>query len=672
MKKGVLIVLLSTISILAQVNSLWMPAVFSDNMVLQQKSDCRVWGKTVPGQMVVVTGNWGVQTEVKADEKGAWIATVKTKKAGGPYELTVFAGSEKKIFKNILLGEVWLCSGQSNMEMPLAGWPPNDTIQGSAEAISGADFQNLRLFTVARNYSVAKQEDCTGKWSVCSPSTIAGFSATAFFYGRKLMKELNVPIGLINTSWGGTPAQAWTEGDFLKPYPEYFKVVSNFSGIIEEVNKLNKWHAEQKQIQVPDLPDSIRWKDMHFDDAACAAKKHNDVRWNTMELPRQWESAGLKDYDGVVWFRKTISVPGNMRNKDLILYCGLIDDFDITYVNGIVVGATEVQGKWQDQRVYKISKEINNDSILVIACRVMDNQGGGGIWGKSEGLKLLLADNSAVQINLSGSWNYFPVAEYKNNTFYYWGDDFNTYSGKPKVSISLGAYTPSLLFNGMISPLIPFVFKGAIWYQGESNTDNPSEYRSLFPAMVSSWRKTMQNGNFPFYFVQIAPFDYGKETQSQFLREAQLMAESKIAGSGMAVTMDIGNTANIHPANKKDVGERLAKIALAKTYKKNLQYSGPVLKNVVYKNKKAIITTAFADGLYIKPVHGKNNFLIAGADGVFHEAEVVIQGTNLFVSSVNVDVPVAVRYCWSNTDEATLFNGSNLPSSSFRTDNWEK
>ncbi|MBI2418384.1 MAG: glycosyl hydrolase family 2, partial [Ignavibacteriales bacterium] len=204
------------------------------------------------------------------------------------------------------------------------------------------------------------------------------------------------------------------------------------------------------------------------------------------------------------------------------------------------------------------------------------------------------------------------------------------------------------------------------------NSDNPSEYSTLFPDMVASWHKTMQNGSFPFYFVQIAPFDYGNETQSQFLREAQLMAESKIANSGMAVTMDIGNTANIHPSNKKDVGERLANIALAKTYKKNQQYSGPVLKNVVYKNKKAIITTAFADGLHIKPVHGKNNFLIAGADRVFYEAEVIIQGTTLIVSSVNVDEPVAVRYCWSNTDEATLFNKSNLPSSSFRTDNWEK
>ncbi|MBI2418711.1 MAG: glycosyl hydrolase family 2, partial [Ignavibacteriales bacterium] len=439
MKKGVLIVLLSTISIMAQVNNLWLPAVFSDNMVLQQKSNCRVWGKTVPGQTVVVSGNWGVKTEVKADKNGAWIATVKTKKAGGPYELAVVAGSEKRTLKNILFGEVWVCSGQSNMEMPLAGWPPNDTIQGSAEAISGADFPNLRLFTVARNYTVDKQSDCNGTWAVCSPSTVPGFSATAFFYGRKLMKELKVPIGLIHTSWGGTPAQAWTEADFLKPYPEYYKIVDNLNGIAGEVNALDAWLGKQKQIPVAELPEVIRWKNLQFDDAECSAKAYNDTHWGTMELPILWEKTALGDFDGVVWFRKTITLPEEMRSKELVLYCGLIDDMDATYVNGVLVGAAETGGKWQDQRVYKISKEVNNDSVLVIACRVIDNQGGGGIWGRPEGLKLAAIDDERIQIHLSGSWKYFPVAEYKNNTFYFWGNDIAAYQAKPKVTMSFGA-----------------------------------------------------------------------------------------------------------------------------------------------------------------------------------------------------------------------------------------
>jgi sialate O-acetylesterase len=285
-------------------------------------------------------------------------------------------------------------------------------------------------------------------------------------------------------------------------------------------------------------------------------------------------------------------------------------------------------------------------------------------------MKLILK-GSSEKVSIAGEWKYLPVAEFKSDKFYVFGEEDQTFYKRPQLKVQLSAYTPSVLYNGMINPLVPFTIKGAIWYQGESNTGDPDAYKELFPAMISNWRNDWGLGDFPFYYVQIAPYNYGGETNSQRLREAQLVSLST-PNVGMAVTMDIANPINIHPGKKKEVGERLAFWALAKDYNQDVVYSGPIFKSIRTENGKAVLTFDFSEsGLLVTPINGKNNFTIAGKDQKFLPANVQVQGRELVVFNPKISEPVAVRYSWSDTDEGTLFNKDGLPASSFRTDNWK-
>ncbi|MDZ7265479.1 MAG: sialate O-acetylesterase, partial [candidate division KSB1 bacterium] len=298
-------------------------------------------------------------------------------------------------------------------------------------------------------------------------------------------------------------------------------------------------------------------------------------------------------------------------------------------------------------------------------------QGGGGIYGSKEKLKIHPLD-SGENISLSGTWTYLALAEYLAGKFYVFGAKGEEYFSRPKLPIDLSAYTPTALYNAMIHPLIPYAIKGAIWYQGESNAGQPEQYQRLFPLMIQNWRADWQRGDFPFYYVQIAPYNYGDATPSQKLREAQFLT-LLTPKTGMAVTLDIGNPNNIHPANKKDVGERLARWALAKDYGKKVVYSGPIYQSMKVKNDKIFLSFKNADGgLVLKPQNGEHHFLIARQDSVFKKAEVEIKGKKLVIWHPAIKQPVAVRYAWSNTAEGTLFNGAGLPASSFRTDNWNQ
>jgi sialate O-acetylesterase len=323
-------------------------------------------------------------------------------------------------------------------------------------------------------------------------------------------------------------------------------------------------------------------------------------------------------------------------------------------------------GYYQIDRVYEIPSDFVTGKSLSIAVRVLDNQGGGGLWGTKEKLSIGLKDGSE-KINLAGIWKYLPVAEFVGGKLFVFGSENNEYKNRPPLDEKISDHTISALYNGMIAPLIPYNLRGAIWYQGESNTGNPEEYKTLFPLMIENWRRDFGN-EFSFYFTQIAPYNYGADTKSQFLREAQLLSLS-VPKTGMIVTMDIGNPENIHPSNKKDVGDRLAFWALAKDYGKKVDYSGPIYKSMKVEDGKAILTFDYDEGLSINTREGKNNFKVAGSDMVFYDADVEVKGDKLIVSSDKIKEPFSVRYCWSNTEEGTLFNKAGLPASSFRTDN---
>lgn len=440
--------------------NVFLPAILGDHMVLQQQSEVTIWGWARALEPITVIASWDRQSiQTKADNHANWQVKLKTPKAGGPYTLIVM-GNNTIVLQDIMIGEVWLCSGQSNME-----WSANAGIEDGAKEIQQADYPNIRLFQVGHRTATGRQLDVVGHWELCTPQTMANFSAIGYFFGRELHQRLDVPIGLINSSWGGTPAETWMN---------------------------------------PELID----KDEQF---VQAASRFKPVAWCPME--------------------------------------------------------------------------------------------------------------------------------------------------------------PGAAYHAMIAPLIPFVIAGVIWYQGETNTLNPIEYRRLFPALIDSWRKEWQR-DLPFYYVQIAPYNYGPQPKGVLLREAQLLSLS-VPNTGMVVVSDIGNINDIHPRNKRDVGRRLANWALAKTYGyKDIGYSGPIYRSMAVEGDRIRIFFDHAEKGLVCKGEKLTHFQIAGQDQIFIEAEAKIEGSTIVVRSPKVKRPVAVRFGWSNTAEPNLFNTDGLPASCFRTDDW--
>jgi sialate O-acetylesterase len=650
----------------AQSNLFRISPLFQDGMVLQQKNSVPVWGMGIPGTNVIVEGSWGKQVSVKADTNGAWFVKLPTAKAGGPYTLTIRHGDSVVVLKDVLLGEVWLCSGQSNMEMPLEGWPPSDTIINSAYEISHAQYPQMRLFQLQKNYSIVPVKNGLGKWAECSPASVRSFSAAAYFFGKKIHETLKVPVGLIEASWGGTPIESWMSKDMLKKFPAFEATLHQLDMCKDSLVVLNEWMSKFPSVKVSSHDPDHKWDGWDFQDARCAQKNYNDSSWDEMLLPVYWESTAVGEFDGAVWFRKRIEIPKSWIKKTLTIHLGPVDDIDDSYVNGVKVGEYIKEGGWKIERNYTIPDSIVTDSVLQIAIRVIDYGGGGGIWG--EGKKMFVGCDSAEVIRLEGPWKYLPVAQLRGDEFVVFGAAGNHYKNHPKLPCNVGSNTPSVLFNGMISPVVPFALKGVIWYQGETNVGHHDLYKAAFPAMIQGWRKEFGIKDLPFYFVQIAPYGYGGN--APFLREAQFQTLS-LRNTGMVVTLDIGNTQNIHPSNKQDVGGRLALWALAKTYGKKISCSGPVYKSMKAEKGKVILSFDYADhGLVLKERNGENHFLIAGKDSVFKKAVVKIRGSKLVVSNPEISKPAAVRYAWGDTDEGTLFNKEGLPASSFRTDAW--
>jgi sialate O-acetylesterase len=627
-----------------------LPALFSDNMVLQQKIKCPVWGTANPGGMItVICKDQKLMTH--ADGQGNWRVDLAPIPAGGPFELEII-GKDTISIKNVMAGEVWVCSGQSNMEWPV------QTSNNAEEEIAQADYPDMRLFTVNRVVSVVpSQEIPSNGWHVCSPQTVPGFSAVGYFFGKSLYKKLNVPIGLINTSWGGTPAEAWTSRATLKTLPDYVDVVKNIENNLDSLknayqdytNWQKKWAQKMdqwiEQVAAQDKGNQENW----------AAADYDYASWKTMQVPGLWESKGLPGFDGIVWFKKEVMLDKSWAGQEATLHMGPIDDIDVTWFNGVKLGSETVYNK---EREYTVPDSVVKEGRNVITVSVMDHGGGGGLYGDAN-LYYLKADEKKKELN--GDWAYQVST------------DMVKIPGDLRRPTS-PAYMSSFLYNGMIHPLIPYGIQGAIWYQGESNADRAYQYRSLFPAMIQDWRKHWQQGDFPFLFVQLANYMAVKPEPSEDawaeLREAQSMTLS-LPRTGMTVIIDIGEADDIHPRNKQDVGHRLALNARHLVYGEDIPYSGPVYHSMkIEDNKIRIFFEHVYDGLVVKNGEKLKGFAIAGEDKQFVWADAVIDDETVVVSSQEVKQPVAVRYAWASNPVCNLFNSAGLPASPFRTDNW--
>lgn len=626
--------------------------LFSNNMVLQQKQNIPIWGKAVSGGEVVVKLNQQ-QKKTIVDDDGNWKVSLSPVSAGGPYKLEI-SGKETHTITNVMVGEVWICSGQSNMEMEVeAEW---GKIDNSKEEVANANYPNIRLFMVDKAMANTPQDNFTSSgWKECSPKTIPEFSAVAYLFGRKLHKDLNVPIGLIETAWGGTVVEAWTNANFLK----------NINEFVDEIDdlKLNQQERIDKEITYNNSQkawiDEVNEK---ISDAGIFAHGYNKYgynseNWKTLKVPKTWEDQGIK-FDGVMWVKKDITIPKEWKGKDLTLNLGPINDFDITWFNGELVGSKPGVGMF---RTYNIPKEHLKDGKNEITVLILDIGNNGGIYGEPE--NITIGYSEVEPISLVGKW------KYKMENF-----DPSILSHPPNWPGVSQQNRPTVLYNGMIKPLLPYGIRGAIWYQGESNADRAVQYQKLFKTLINNWREVWGQGDFPFLFVQLANFMPAQSEPSDepwaHLREAQTMA-LELPNTGMAVTIDIGDAKDIHPTNKQDVGKRLALNALANIYEYDIPFSGPMYQSLkVEENKIRIQFTNTNEGLKIKGESKLKGFAIAGEDKKFVWAEAKIEGDEVVVWNSKVKNPVAVRYAWANNPICNLYNGAELPASPFRTDDW--
>jgi len=615
-----------------------MPALFGDGMVIQQKTDAPIWGWAAPGSSVTVQGSWGERASAVTDERGRWMASLRTPAAGGPYTLSI-SGETTVTFSDVLIGEVWLCSGQSNMEWSVS------ISDRAAETIAGATDGQIRLFTVPNTIATAPRATIDAQWQICTPQTVGSFSAVGYNFGRELRAALGVPVGLIASDWGGTPAESWVSAAGLREFPEFGPALEHLAAATDPLKRQQLqaraeegwWSALDAKSQIP---------------SDWASPQFTDEEWATMDLPATLGPDGLDQFDGVVYFRRVVEVPDRPEGA-ASLELGPIDDYDDAFVNGVHVGATHGANQWAAPRRYTLPPGTIRQGRNLIAVRMLDHSGPGGVNGQAAQMRLVIGDRTYP---LAGAWRYRRGAAQR---------DLGA-----MTEIAINQNTATVLANGMIAPLVPFAMRGAIWYQGESNVGRSEQYRRLLPALVADWRRLFRNPQFQFYAVQIAPFNYGtSDDDVARLRDAQreILAQEH---TGLAVITDIGDDGDIHPRNKHEVGRRLSLIARARAYgASDLEFSGPLYASHVIERGAIRVSFAHAKGLRAMGA-APGPFLIAGEDRVFHEAQARIDGEAVVVTSPAVKKPVALRFGWTKAGASDLYNAAGLPASPFRTDDW--
>lgn len=637
---SILIFLLGTTALSAQIR---LPKLINDHMVLQRDQEIKLWGWAAPREKLSISIG-GLEYKTRADKAGNWSVTLAPMGAGGPLTLRIDGKKERKVISDILVGDVWVCSGQSNME-----WVVRNTNNGES-AVADASDREIRHFKVPRTATFYPQDTLAGgSWEVTDPETVASFTAVGYYFAQELRKVTNVPIGLLNTSWGGSRIEPWMDAKTLGYLdPEAL------------VQKMEKEQAEQEK----ELQDFLQKKikgEIPKEDMGMANNeplwhqpKLNDAAWNTMELPGLWEQAGWNRLDGIVWFRKTFELSEEQAKMPGKLGLAMIDDSDITWLNGNKVG--ETLNEYNTVRAYDIPADLLKAGKNTIVVRVEDTGGGGGFHGEAD---LLYFDQKGEKINLAGDWKY-KVG---------------------KVVMAAGGindnHQPTKLYNFMIHPILWYPIKGAIWYQGESNAgnvENAEAYEELFKNMITSWREQWGVGDFPFLWVQLAnfmqPAPEPVESAWATLRASQ-SASLSLPNTAEAVIIDIGEANDIHPRNKKDVGYRLALGARKLAYgEKDLIYSGPVYNGMKQEGHKLRLQfDQVGQGLTVKrDKYGYlKGFAVAGADGKYVWAQAMIDGSEILVWNDAVKAPRMVRYAWAdNPDDANLYNENGLPAGPFQ------
>jgi sialate O-acetylesterase len=614
-----------------------LPKLISDGMVLQRDTQIKIWGWAAPDEKVTVLFNKKTYRATTNNNK-KWEVLLPPMKASGPFQMEISA-SNKITIKDILVGDVWVCSGQSNMELPM------ERVKDKyPEVIKHSANTKIRQFLIPDKYDFKQPHDDVenGSWVSASPSALLSFTAIGYFFAKDLHDKYQVPVGLINSALGGSPAEAWISEEALKQFPEPYAELIKFKddNLIKEIetndrNRNNQWYTELNK-----KDEGLgKWNQVEVDDSG----------WSEMNIPGYWADGPLGKTNGVVWFRKKITIPNSMAGKPGRIWLGRIVDADSVFVNGKFVGTVSYQ---YPPRKYDFGPDVFKEGENVIAVRVINSAGKGG-FVSDKPYKITVGSDS---LDLRGKWKYklgVQMPELEGPTAIRW--------------------KPGGLYNYMIAPLLSYPIKGVIWYQGESNTWRATDYSKLFPTLITDWRAKWQQGDFPFLFVQLANFMETKAepTESQWaaLRNAQFKTLS-LPNTGMAVAIDVGEWNDIHPLNKETVGKRLALAAEYLAYKnKKVVFSGPVYKAMkVIGNKIEITFSQTGSGLIAKNGELKY-FAISGPDKKFVWATAKIEGNKVVVWNDAIKNPTIVRYAWADNPEgANLYNKEGLPASPFTTE----
>ena len=607
-------------------------------MVVQRREPIPIWGWSNTNTEIVLNFA-GEKRSAISDNSGAWRTTFSPREAGGPYELHIASDRESITVRDILVGDVWLCSGQSNME-----WILRNT-ENAAEEIANSKNSDIRHFKVPHTWALAPSERLAGgSWTAANPDSAGAFTAIGYYFAKKVNTETGIPVGLLHSSWGGSTIESWMSPEALGETNE------------EALGRMEQLSADAER-RAKSIKDKLsRWPDAlvsHVEaaDSDWSSAELDESGWLEVSAPQLWESQGLEGVDGVVWYRKTFHLNENQTAGGLVLGLARIDDNDITWVNGYKVGETNA---YDMVRRYDVPAKFLKSGENQIAIRIEDTGGGGGIY--SDANLLYIETSDGRRLPLTGRWK--------------------IKADKVTVSMMTDAnHTPTALYNKMLHPLFAFPIKGVLWYQGESNADNVEEalkYRGQFQNLIKDWRKSWRKPELAFYWVQLANFNSNHDTDAAspwaIVRDAQTAA-LELQNTGQAVTIDVGNPNDIHPRDKKTVGTRLALIALNKTYgRSNVSYSGPVLDT--YEVEGAKVKLRFSNSTLKLAVAGGGKsvmgFQIAGADRQYKSANASILDNMVVVSNESVKQPVAVRYAWSdNPDQANLIGDNGLPAGPF-------
>ena len=613
--------------------------IFGDNMVLQRGKPNTIWGWSTAGDTVrVEVADQSASGVAGAD--GRWQVKIQPPVTGGPYVVHI-QGKQSVELHEVMVGDVWLCGGQSNMQVGLMA------ARNGAEDAKTADHPEIRFFTVQSHSSYSHADVPGGSWKILSPQTAGGFggiSAVAYYFALKVQDSIHIPIGLVIDALGGTPAEAWTSAETIHK-------LGDFDAGLAEIDRLRASGAPEYGNYIMhyydqyDIGEKGKWWDAQLDDSD----------WKTVRISGAFRELGLNETPAVVWFRKEITLPDPLPAGRARIFLGSIEKMDTTYINGQSVGASS----WvENPRAYFVKDGVLKPGRNEITVRVFKLKSSDGFLNP-EMMKIEVGDGTSIP--LSGAWKAQVSVD-----------------ARPPHPLPMAfenwPVMPSVLYRGMLEPIAPLAITGALWYQGEQNSERAYQYRKVLPAMIADWRKLFGQGEFPFYIVSLPGFGHRKDTPVDDdwaeLREAQAMTARSTKHSCLAVAIDVGDPDNLHPRDKKEVGDRLAFCALAEHYGKKFPYAGPTFKSAQHLPGALKLTFEHTDGGLVAKGSTLGEFSVAGEDHKWYWADAKIEGDAVIVSSKFVPDPKEARYAWQGYPEATLFNGAELPAVPFRTDDW--